>query len=187
MHSKGNAMIDNSWTLFLDRDGIINKQRQDGYIYRIEDFILTEGVVDGLKILRTLFGKIIIVTNQQCVGKGICTASEVDNLHRFLVTFLAEKDILIDKIYYCPHLATENCNCRKPNIGMADMAKNDFPDINFTKSLMVGDSFSDLLFGKRCGMKTAYIKSIIPIPGKPVLEIADYYCENILELAKILQ
>lgn len=179
-------IISKAWTLFLDRDGIINNQLEGGYIYKIEDFILKDYFIEGLRLLRPHFGRVIIVTNQQCVGKGICTSSEVDTIHAHLKKLLVENGISIDGIYYCPHLATDNCNCRKPNTRMAEMAKHDFPEIDFEKSIMVGDSLSDLFFGKRCGMKTAYIKSIFPLTNKEILDAADYSCENLLELSKLI-
>jgi len=181
-----NGMMTDAWTLFLDRDGIVNNQLEGGYIYKIDDFSFRDYFIEGLKILRPFFGRVVIVTNQQCIGKGICTSSDVDNIHSHIKKLLLENGIAIDQIYYCPHLASDNCNCRKPNTGMAEMAKHDFPEIDFEKSIMVGDSLSDLFFGKRCGMKTAYIKSIFPLSNKEILETADYYCENMLEFAKLI-
>jgi len=88
----------------------------------------------------------------------------------------------IDKIYFCPHLKEDNCRCRKPNPGLAYMAKNDFPDIDFKKSLMIGDSESDIGFGKNAGMKTVLVNNSIDKQTKADYSVNDFYeIENIIE------
>ncbi|MDR1113412.1 MAG: lipid-A-disaccharide synthase [Bacteroidales bacterium] len=148
------AAINPEWTLFLDRDGVINRQIAGGYVTSAGDFVLIEETVAALTVARRYFGRIIVVTNQQCIGKGLCSAEAVEQVHQFMIDELSKKGIKIDAVYYCPHAAEEGCDCRKPNTGMALQAQHDFPEIDFAKSVMVGDSPSDLEFGKRCGMKT---------------------------------
>ena len=87
----------------------------------------------------------------------------------------------ITKIYYCPNLSEENHPDRKPGIGMGLKAKNDYPDVIFSKSLMVGDAKTDIIFGRNLNMKTAYIGSESDNVG------ADIYCDDLLQLAKILE
>jgi len=145
-------------TLFLDRDGVINKKIENDYVRNWEQFEFLPNVIEALKILNSLFDRIIIVTNQRGIGRGLITEKDLEDIHRKMVSVLKKEGIKIDKVYYCPHdYEKEECNCRKPKIGMALQAKKDFPDIDFKNSIMVGDSISDIKFGKRVGMKSFLI------------------------------
>ncbi|HPX34070.1 MAG TPA: HAD family hydrolase [Bacteroidales bacterium] len=145
------------WALFLDRDGVINKRIVDDYVKSWADFVFCEGAIEALKFFNTHFKRIIIVTNQQGVGKGLMTEEELQQIHEKMTTAIDQSGGRIDRIYSCTRLKSENPFCRKPNPGMALAARRDFPDINFKFSIMVGDSISDLKFGKKMGMKTALI------------------------------
>jgi len=142
-------------TLFLDRDGVINKKIEGDYVRNWEQFEFLPNVIEALKILNTLFDRIIIVTNQRGIGRGLMTIKDLEDIHNNMMNIFVKNSIKIDKIYYCPHdYEKEICNCRKPKIGMALKAKKDFPNIDFRNSIMVGDSFSDIEFGKNAGMKS---------------------------------
>ncbi|MCL2131820.1 MAG: HAD-IIIA family hydrolase [Lentimicrobiaceae bacterium] len=145
--------IDASWTLFLDRDGVINKRIVDGYVENVSDFHFLPFVPQAISLCKTVFGRIFVVTNQQGIGKGIMTEEQLSLIH----THLKEQVPEIDAIYHSPYLACENNAMRKPNIGMAVAAKKDYPEINFQKSIMVGDSQSDIDFGKNAGMFTVFV------------------------------
>lgn len=106
-----------------------------------------------------MFQRIVVVTNQQGIGKGKMTESQLHQVHDYLLHHVVKAKGLIDKIYYCPTLKTEEPLCRKPNTGMGLQAQSDFPEIDFKKSIIVGDSISDMEFGKRLGMKTVFITS----------------------------
>lgn len=149
--------IDSQWTLFLDRDGVINELRVGEYIHELEKFVVRPDFWEAAPRLFSMFKYKIVTTNQQGVTKGLCTMEQVDAVHGYMQSLLAEKNLKLDAIYCCPHLEGAGCGCRKPDIGMALMAKRDFPDIDFTKSLMVGDSLSDMKFGRNCGMVTALL------------------------------
>lgn len=149
--------IDNTWTLFLDRDGVINRKLEGTYVTNIEDFEILPNVVEALKTLRNVFGKIVVVTNQQGINKGMMTQEDLESIHYYLATVLKKQHILLDKIYFAPQLAKENSIMRKPNIGMAIQAKEDFPEIDLKKSIMVGDSISDLKFAKNLAMYSVFI------------------------------
>jgi D-glycero-D-manno-heptose 1,7-bisphosphate phosphatase len=145
--------INKSWTLFLDRDGVINKKIEGDYVRSWSQFEFLPNVIEALKILRSIFGRIIIVTNQRGIGRGLMTHKDLEVIHKNMLSILQKEKITIDKIYYCPHdYEKEICFCRKPNIGMGLQAKRDFPEIDFKKSIMVGDSLSDIEFGNRLGM-----------------------------------
>lgn len=154
-------MIDTGWSLFLDRDGVINTRIHGGYVQRWEQFQFLPGVGDALKILATKFNRIIVVSNQQGIGKGIMTEEELETLHRRMIAEIEKAGGRIDRIYHSPHLEQEGSLTRKPNVGMALMARKEFPDINFKRSVMVGDSISDMVFGKKLRMVNVFISEDI--------------------------
>lgn len=149
--------IDNDWTLFLDRDGVINVRIIDGYVTKIEEFEFLPGVIEAFKIFKNKFNRIIVVTNQQGVGKGLMTEDDVKEVHDFMINEVENHDGKIDKVYFCPQLKSVPDNYRKPSPKMAYMAKEDFPEINLSKSIMIGDMNSDVEFGKNAGMMTVFI------------------------------
>ncbi len=151
--------IDSSWTLFLDRDGVINQRIIDDYVKRVEDFHFISGVESAIALATKTFGKIIVVTNQQGIGKGVMTERNLLDIHSYCSECIVVAGGRIDAFYFAPQLVSENSSMRKPNTGMAQKAQLDFPEINFSKSIMIGDSDSDILFGKNCGMFTVYIGS----------------------------
>lgn len=144
--------IDESWTLFLDRDGVINKRKVGGYIEHNEEFEFLGGVKDAIARFTKCFGKIIVITNQQGIGKGLFSDEALGNIHKRMKSEIEAAGGRIDGIYYCGDLKSPESFDRKPNTGMAIQAKKDFPAINFIKSIMIGDSPSDIQFGKRMGM-----------------------------------
>jgi histidinol-phosphate phosphatase family protein len=149
--------IDRTWTLFLDRDGVINKKIDNDYVKNWVEFEFIDGVFDAIKYLNSLFGKIVVVTNQQGIGKRLYRQEDLELIHKNMCYEVAYHGGRIDKVYYSPYLANENHPTRKPGIGMALNAQADFPEINFSKSIMVGDSMSDMEFGKKAGMVTIFI------------------------------
>ena len=154
-----NLNINKSWSLFLDRDGVINKRLEGDYVKTLDEFEFIDGVPGALKILSGIFNKIIMVTNQQGIGKGLYTENDLNIIHHYLTDEIEKHEGRIDKIYFSPHLASANHHSRKPGIGMAQQAKIDFPEIDFTKSIIAGDSMSDMQFGKTAGMKTVFISA----------------------------
>lgn len=149
--------IDRSWTLFLDRDGVINKRLVDDYIKSWDEFVFLPGVKESIKIFSEHFGRIIIVTNQQGVGRGLMTETSLKNIHRKMVEEITSSGGRIDAIYYCTDLRSRVPNCRKPSVTMFEKAKRDFPEIVASKCIMAGDSQSDMEFGKNAGMFRVYI------------------------------
>lgn len=150
--------IDHSWTLFLDRDGVVNVRLMGDYVKSPSEFELLPGVASSIAKANQLFGRVVVVTNQQGIGKGIMTARNLSEIHTYCNDMLAKSNAHIDRFYHAPALASENSDLRKPNTGMAFLAKSDFPEIDFSKSVMVGDSHSDIVFGKKLGMKTVFIQ-----------------------------
>ena len=153
--------INKSWTLFLDRDGVINKKLDNDYVKHWMDFEFLEGVHDAMKILNGKFGHIVVVTNQQGIGKGFYRAEDLELIHKNMVYEIDYLGGRIDKVYFSPYLNELNHPTRKPGTGMGLAAKKDFPAIDFTKSVMVGDSMSDMEFGRKAGMFTAFISESV--------------------------
>jgi len=147
------SIIDSSWTLFLDRDGVINVRNRNGYITRKEDFVFIPGVLEALENLAQKFSRIIVVTNQQGVGKGLYSHKDLASIHRYMCDVVVNNRGRIDAAYYAPELASENSPMRKPGIGMALAAQKEFPEIDFSKSIMVGDTSGDMAFARNAGMR----------------------------------
>jgi len=152
-----NLNIDKSWSLFLDRDGVINRKLEDDYVKHWIEFEFLDGAIDALKFLNNKFGHIVVVTNQQGIGKRLYRTEDLELIHKNMVYEIDYHGGRIDKVYFSPHLKSENHPSRKPGTGMALSAKADFPAIDFNKSIIIGDSLSDMEFGRGVGMKTVYI------------------------------
>ncbi len=141
--------------IFLDRDGVINIDKQ--YVSQIEDFEFKEGIFDLLKYFRKLGYLLIIVTNQSGIGRGYYTQEDFETLTKWKLQQLRAEGIEIDKVYHCPHAPELDCGCRKPNPGMLDAAQNEF-GIDMGASWMIGDKKSDVDVGKNAGVyKTVLI------------------------------
>src|SRR6218665_1193556 len=149
--------FDQNWTLFLDRDGVVNKRLIADYVKTIEEFELLDGVSHAIAKANTIFGRVVVVTNQQGIGKGLMTERNLLDIHAYCTKLLVKENASIDAYYFAPNLASENSDLRKPNSGMAFQAKAEFNEIEFSKSVMVGDSQSDIEFGNRLGMYTVFI------------------------------
>jgi D-glycero-D-manno-heptose 1,7-bisphosphate phosphatase len=151
--------VDSSWTLFLDRDGVINERVFGAYILNFNDFHFKKGVLETAKELFSKFGRVIVVTNQQCVAKGLISLDSLNVLHGKMKSEFQHVGARIDQIYVAVERKDEAPFMRKPNSKMAELAKMEFPEIDFNKSIMVGDTDGDLMFGKKLGMKTVLIRS----------------------------
>ena len=183
--SSMNLKIDKSWTLFLDRDGVINERLQDDYVKTWEEFRFTDGSLEAIKIFSQSFGVIVVVTNQQGIGKGMMTESVLHQIHDNMLNAVSKSGGCIDKVYYSPYLASENHHTRKPGIGMGLMARSDFSNISFRKSIMVGDSYSDILFGKRLGMKTVFIGDALLARQRP--DLINFVFPDLITFAKSIE
>jgi histidinol-phosphate phosphatase family protein len=148
--------IDSSWTLFLDRDGVINEDVVGDYIKEWESFVFRAGTLEAISILSPLFARVIIVSNQRGVEKGLMTRAELDKITNNMLLAIEEAGGKIDQVFYCTSLNNQDPN-RKPNSGMAMQAKEMFPEIDFSKSIMVGNMPSDMWFGKNIDAYTVYL------------------------------
>lgn len=155
------SAIDNGWTLFLDRDGVINEDKVGSYIFNRDEFFFLANAREAIKIFADIFGVIVIVTNQRGIGKGLMTEDDLHDIHAHMLEELGVHGGRVDKIYFAPDLNSDSPN-RKPLTGMALQAKADFPHIDFEKSVMVGNKLSDMEFGRNIHAKTIFIPSTNP-------------------------
>ncbi len=154
--------------LFLDRDGVINKDL--GYVYRIEDFEFMLGIFEALAGFMALGYEIFVVTNQSGIGRGYYSEDDFAKLSKYMIDEFKSHGIEIKKIYHCPHTPSDDCNCRKPKPGMILQALDEF-NINLKDSLMIGDKSSDLESARRAGVESGYL---IGDEFKSVLEVLEY-------------
>jgi histidinol-phosphate phosphatase family protein len=155
------SSIDPTWTLFLDRDGVINHEKKLDYILNWNEFKFYDGVKEALNILHQHFSIIVMVTNQKGVGKQLMTIDDLHYIHSNMIAEIETAGGRIDRIYHCSDLDDHSPN-RKPNAGMALQAKQHFPAIDFSKSIIVGNKPSDMKFGRNAGMHTVFVATTNP-------------------------
>lgn len=128
--------------LFLDRDGVINKNF--GHVHRIKNFKFRKGIFELVKIFQKNDYLIFVVTNQAGIGKGLYSEDEFNNLNKWMIDKFAKKHLKITKTFYCPHKPDDNCECRKPRAGLIFKAASEF-NVDLSKSFLIGDKESDLI------------------------------------------
>lgn len=171
-----------SWTLFLDRDGVLNRKLENDYVKTLDEFDIFEEAAEALEVLQEHFQNIVVVTNQQGIGKKLMTEQDLEVIHNVLL----EKMPQIQKIYFCPDLAKTGSPRRKPAIGMAIDAKKDFCKISFKRSVIVGDSLSDMQFGRNAGMKTCFINKDNTFERVRSKALIDFETTSLLEAVPYL-
>jgi histidinol-phosphate phosphatase family protein len=174
--------VDETWTLFLDRDGVINERILNGYVTDISEFHFKENVLLALSGLTKKFKYIFVVTNQQGVGLGHMTKIQLDDIHDFMKSKVSSFGGQITQVFSSIELKNSHSATRKPSPEMALIAKSYFSDVTFEKSIMVGDTDTDIQFGKRLGMKTVLI-----LTDEKVNEKADIELMSLFELNKLLE
>ncbi len=178
--------------IFLDRDGTINVDH--GYVHEIDNFQFIDGVIDAMRELKEMGFALVIVTNQSGIARGMYSEEQFMQLTEWMDWSLADRDIDLDGIYFCPHLpdaSVENyrqqCDCRKPQPGMILSAAEEL-DIDLAASYIVGDKIDDVMAGKAAGVG----KTVLVRTGKPVTSegeaAADWVIESLASLpARIKQ
>ena len=143
--------------VFLDRDGTINEEM--GYVNHIDRFILLPRVGEAIRLLNQNQFKVVLITNQSGVARGLFPESLIHQVHQRLEECLKKEHAHLDAIYYCPHHPEighppyrQVCRCRKPNTGLVEEAVKDL-HIDCTRSYMVGDRGVDIEFARRIGAK----------------------------------
>jgi len=144
-------------TIFLDRDGVINKEV--GYLHKIKDFKFIDGVFDACLYFRSLGYQLIIVTNQSGIGRGYYNEDDFHVVNNWMLEKFSKKDINILDVFFCPHGPESDCDCRKPKPGMFNQANNKY-GIDMKNSWMIGDKEADVQAAKTAGIQnTILVKS----------------------------
>jgi D-glycero-D-manno-heptose 1,7-bisphosphate phosphatase len=141
--------------VILDRDGVLNVDK--GYVHRMEDFELLPRVIDALQLLPEDF-RLIIITNQSGIGRGFYTEEQFLELMRNVKRLFAQDGIHVDEVYYCPHLPSDNCSCRKPATELLERAVAQF-GLDRKRCFVIGDHTSDIKMGEDGGCRTILVKT----------------------------
>ncbi len=176
--------IDKTWSVFLDRDGVINIEKEADYIRNWEEFRFYDGAAEAIALISLQVSRLFIVTNQKGVGKLLMTEDDLIDIHSKMTEAVVEAGGHIDRIYFCKDLDNDSFY-RKPNPGMGFLAKEEFPETDFNKAIMVGNTLSDMQFGKTLGMFTVFIPSTKPMPVLPH-PLVDLVCTDLVSFAKAL-
>jgi D-glycero-D-manno-heptose 1,7-bisphosphate phosphatase len=157
--------------VFLDRDGVLNEKMPEGrYVTRWEEFQVLPGVAEAIGLLNSAGIAAIVVSNQRGIALGLNSEEDVRAIHANFQGLLETHNAHIDGFYFCPHDRGQ-CNCRKPLPGLFEQAVEDFPSITAAGSVMIGDSISDIDFGRRLGMTTVFLTGDAELQ-KPGAEVA---------------
>ncbi|MCF3112002.1 HAD-IIIA family hydrolase [Niabella sp. CC-SYL272] len=148
--------LTHDWTLFLDRDGVINEEKPDSYVFHKDEFRFYPGVPEAIHTFTHYFRHVIVVTNQRGIGKGLMDEAALQGIHQLLSDKVRKTGGHIPAIYFATAVDSRDF-FRKPNPGMALQAAADLPDIDLTRSVMVGNNISDMKFGRSAGMRTVYL------------------------------
>ena len=153
--------------IFLDRDGIINKERGD-YTIRMEDFVFVDDLVKSLRKFQKNDYKLIIISNQSGIKKGVYTFEDVEILHNHILRFMRLNGLTIEEIYYCPHHpSTGKCICRKPDSLLIEKALARF-DIDPATSWFIGDRPRDIEAAEK-----VHVRGILVESNSSLLDVAD--------------
>ncbi len=172
------------WTLFLDRDGVINYEKENNYVLNWGEFEFYPGVTEAIRLLSGKFNTIVVISNQRGVGRGLMSERDLLDIQHRMRSEVGKNGGRIDKIYYCT--ATDPHHFyRKPNPGMALQAAKDFPSIDLSKTIMVGNKLSDMQFGRNAGTYTVYLKTTHPEQPLPHPDV-DLSFSSLIDFAKAL-
>jgi D-glycero-D-manno-heptose 1,7-bisphosphate phosphatase len=144
--------------IFLDRDGTINVDH--GFVHKIEDWEWTSGAIGAMKSLQDSGFMLAVITNQSGIAEGLYTESDMRGLHEHMKQELEKNGVTLAAIAFCPHGRDQaDCDCRKPNIGMAKQIEEKIGEIDYGNSWTIGDKLADVGFGKKAGTHTVLLRS----------------------------
>jgi len=171
-------------TVFLDRDGVINRKPPEGkYVRGWSEFEVLPGVEEAIGSFNRAGCNVLVVSNQRGIALGLYTVESVQQLHAKLQTHLNSRDAHVDGFYFCPHDQNE-CSCRKPEVGLFEQARREYPAVAPEASVMIGDSLSDIEAGRRFGCRTIFVKgdAATSKPGTGIAEaLADATVRSLAE------
>ena len=143
--------------VFLDRDGVINRNRDD-YVKSIDELEILPDVPNAINLLNKKNFKVVIISNQSVINRGLLSTEVLQMIHEFLKKELLRHNAKIDAIYFCPHRPDEHCDCRKPKPTLILRAAKDL-EIDLSKSYMIGDKESDKVSAEKAGIQFIQIKT----------------------------
>ena len=142
--------------IFLDRDGVINQERKD-YVKKLDEFKILDKIADAINIIKSHGFLVIIITNQSAINRKLVSVETLNKIHEKLQSYLEKYDTSFDQVYFCPHMPSENCECRKPKPGLIIQAVTDFK-IDLSQSYMIGNSETDLQAARNAGCNGILLK-----------------------------
>jgi D-glycero-D-manno-heptose 1,7-bisphosphate phosphatase len=172
--------VDSSWTLFLDRDGVLNRKIENNYVLNPSMLEILPGVAEALGALARRFGRMVIVTNQRALARGLMDNNDLNRVHARMFEAINSQGGRIDAVFVCPHDLDDQCSCRKPKSGLATQARQRFSEIDFARSVVVGDADSDIEMGRALGMYT------VRIGQRGTGGAADLVCSSLLDFSYYL-
>jgi D-glycero-D-manno-heptose 1,7-bisphosphate phosphatase len=170
-------------TIFLDRDGVINKEVN--YLYKIEEFEFIDGIFEACKYFLKLGYKIIIITNQSGISKGYYSENDFQITTQWMIKEFQKNDVTISDIFHCPHSPEENCPCRKPMPGMIIKAQEKY-NINLASSWLIGDKEADIIAANKSGI----LQTILVRSGHKINEFsskAHYIVDSVIDSKNIIR
>lgn len=176
--------IDKTWSLFLDRDGVINHDKSP-YTLNAGEFEFYDGVLGAIKKISSIFSHIFVVTNQRGVGRKMMTEKALAEIHELMTNTIEKSGGRINKIYYCTSVDNNHPD-RKPNPGMALRAMREHPAVISHKSIMVGNNMSDMIFGKNAGMYTVLLTTT-GVTAELPHPLVDLQFDTLPEFAKAIR
>lgn len=176
--------IDHTWTLFVDRDGVINPEKKEDYIRHVGEFSFYDGIEQAFQQISNKFGKIVIVSNQRGVGRGLMSLDDLHAINDHMKSAIEKAGSRIDAIYFCTVNDPLHPD-RKPNPGMAFRALKELEGIDLKRSLVAGNKLSDMKFGRNAGMYTVFIATTNPDTSFPHPDI-DFRFDSLPDFAKAL-
>ena len=144
-------------TVFLDRDGVINKERND-YVKSISELEMFPNVAKNIELLKNAGFLVVVITNQSAINRGLVTHEMVHKIHDSIQNHLKKNGTSVDGFFYCPHKPDENCICRKPKSGLLNKAILEL-NIDVNSSWMIGDNDSDIEAATSIGCKAIKINN----------------------------
>ncbi|MDV6378669.1 HAD family hydrolase [Sporosarcina sp. GW1-11] len=175
--------------VFLDRDGVINEVLTERvkFVNEPKQLFLLPGVAEAIKRLNRVFDYIFVVTNQGGVGLGYMKESQLIKIHDHMKDILRQEGAIIDEVVYCPHKPKAGCTCRKPNSQLIDNLAKKY-NVNPNLSYMVGDTDTDIVAGKKAGMKTVFIGTTDPLADAvfpDLFRAAEWICRDVVQSEKL--
>ena len=159
----------------LDRDGTIIVERH--YLSDADQVELISGVAEGLRQLRKLGLGLVVVTNQSGVGRGLFDKIRLDLIHQRMCELLEAGGVHLDGVYYCPHTANDDCECRKPRTGLIELAAREL-DFDLQATFVIGDKPCDIELGRRVGATTILVRTGY---GAKVIAQAPVTCDYVVD------